>query len=63
MTLPARYAYAPLAVAESGLDALLPSDPAFATLKVAAQTAPALEAALARIDAARAAFARNFRQR
>lgn len=54
VTLPAQYAYAPVSAAHSGVDALLPSDPAFATLKVAAQTAPTLEAALARIDAARA---------
>lgn len=54
VVVPARYAYAPEATVGSGVAGLLPSDPAFTALKAAARSAPNLEAALARIDAARA---------
>lgn len=51
---PTRFAYAPDPVGERRLADLLPADPAFLALKTAARSAPNLEAALARIDAARA---------
>ncbi len=54
VVVPARYAYAPEATDGTGVAGLLPSDPAFMVLREAARSAPNLEAALARIDAARA---------
>lgn len=54
VAVPARFAYVPTTATDGSLAALLPSDPAFVTLKAAARSAPSLEAALARIDAARA---------
>lgn len=54
VAVPERYTYAPETSADGSLTGLLPSDPAFGTLKAAARSAPSLEAALARIDAARA---------
>ncbi len=54
VVLPVRYTYAPEASVDGIVVGLLPTDPAFATLQAAARSAPNLEAAVARIDAARA---------
>jgi NodT family efflux transporter outer membrane factor (OMF) lipoprotein len=54
VVVPVRYAYAPETAPDGVIGSLLPSDPAFAPLRTAALSAPNLEAAVARIDAARA---------
>lgn len=54
VSLSARYTYASETSNEVSVATLLPTDPGFATLKKAAHTAPNIEAALARIDTARA---------
>jgi NodT family efflux transporter outer membrane factor (OMF) lipoprotein len=54
VAVPNRYTYTPEITTDSSIASLLPADPAFETLKSAARSAPTLEAALARIDAARA---------
>jgi NodT family efflux transporter outer membrane factor (OMF) lipoprotein len=54
VVLPTRYTYTPEVSAQVSIATLLPSDAGFAALKKAARTAPNIEAALARIDAARA---------
>ncbi len=51
---PARYTYTVETSAEVQIATLLPTDAGFTALKKAARTAPTIQAALARIDAARA---------